>query len=157
MDWLLREATTLFHGENPLKAADWKRLLEGSAPMHTIWTLFNANKFEQTIDTASKYASSRKDDARSQARQLINGNEKSRPVGAVSPLLRDVILADAELNNVATCYLLMGWAALQLNRIEDARRAFQRVRCFPEARTWDPQGWFWSPAEAAKKELEKLR
>jgi hypothetical protein len=24
---------------------------------------------------------------------------------------------------------------------------------FSHARTWDPAGWFWSPAEAAGKEL----
>ncbi len=158
MDWLLREASSMFHRDNPLNPEDHIRLQEVSNPIHTIWNHFNAKEFEKTIERASQYASSREEEARTQARRLTNAQSKVRPVGRVSRLLRNVIFADDDLNDVATCYLIFGWAALKLDRIEEARSAFQIVLGFPQARTWDPvERWFWSPSEAAKKELEKLR
>ena len=76
--------------------------------------------------------------------------------GVVSEADKQRIFANWALNDVATSYYILGQALEQLNRINEAKAAYQGAVKFPYARTWDPQGWFWAPAEAAAKRLTQL-
>jgi hypothetical protein len=78
------------------------------------------------------------------------------PVGKVTGDQKKAIFANGALNEVGTCYLIKGEALKKQGHVNDARSAFQAAQRFPDARTWDPQGFFWSPAEAARKELTIL-
>ncbi len=66
-------------------------------------------------------------------------------------------LSRGVLNDVATCYFIKGQALEKLDRVNDAKEAYKKAQDFPHARTWDPNGWFWSPAEASSDRLTKLQ
>jgi hypothetical protein len=68
------------------------------------------------------------------------------------------------VNDVATAYFVKGRAAEYLLKKQKnqkykqiAQEAYQSAMKFTYARCWDPQGWFWSPAEAAGERLPLLK
>jgi tetratricopeptide (TPR) repeat protein len=78
------------------------------------------------------------------------------PTGKVSEAEANVIFAAGLLNDVATCYFILGKAAEGLGNKREAIEAYKRATTFTYARTWDPKGWFWSPAEGARDRLTSL-
>jgi hypothetical protein len=62
------------------------------------------------------------------------------------------------LNDVGTCYFIAGQA---LDAKGDKKGAIAAYKFLVDklsfAQCWDPQGWFWSPADAAKKRLAELQ
>lgn len=61
------------------------------------------------------------------------------------------------LNDVGTGYFIKGQALLELGRKEEAVAAFKVLKeelYFAQA--WDPNGWFWAPADAAATKLISL-
>jgi len=85
-------------------------------------------------------------------------NEKATtPVGEVSAEDKKTIESHGPLNDVAACNIIKGLALLELKKKDEARGAFQAAAKLSHARVWDPQGWFWSPADKAAEELEKLK
>ena len=61
------------------------------------------------------------------------------------------------LNDVGTGYFILGEAYRQAGKKEEAIAAFQKVvNDFFYAQCWDPNGWFWKPAEAAQQKLIEL-
>ncbi len=61
------------------------------------------------------------------------------------------------LNDVGTSYFIKGEALANLGRDKEAVEAYKVVmNQLYFANTYDPQGWFWSPAEAAGKKVMML-
>ncbi len=61
------------------------------------------------------------------------------------------------LNDVGTCYFILGQARLAQGRLEEAKQAFNTViEHFPFAQAWDPQGWFWKVAQGSSDKLSTL-
>jgi tetratricopeptide (TPR) repeat protein len=61
------------------------------------------------------------------------------------------------LNDVATCYFILGESLMAQKRYKDAKAAFDRVvNDFSFAQCWDPKGWFWKVAVAARGRLNKI-
>ncbi len=61
------------------------------------------------------------------------------------------------LNDVGTCLFIQGEAYRKAGKIEEAKKAYKRlIDEFFYAQCWDPNGWFWKPAEAAQEALEDL-
>ena len=61
------------------------------------------------------------------------------------------------LNDVGTCLFIKGEAFRNAGQKEEAQEAFKKlVDEYYYAQCWDPQGWFWKPAEAAQQKLEML-
>ena len=61
------------------------------------------------------------------------------------------------LNDVGTSYFIKGEALVNMGKEDEAVEAYKVVmNQLYYAKTWDPQGWFWSPAEAAKKKVMTL-
>jgi tetratricopeptide (TPR) repeat protein len=62
------------------------------------------------------------------------------------------------LNDVGTCLFIRGEAYKNAGKADEAKKAYKRlIDEYSFAQCWDPQGWFWSPAEKAKEELESLK
>jgi hypothetical protein len=64
------------------------------------------------------------------------------------------------LNDVATAYFIKGRSAEYLyEKTKDkkykslAEEAYQAACVLKYGRCWDPQGWFWSPCDAANERL----
>jgi hypothetical protein len=61
------------------------------------------------------------------------------------------------LNDVGTSYFIRGEALAKLGRKAEAIAAYKVVRDdLYFAQTWDPKGWFWSPADAAHPKIDAL-
>ncbi len=91
--------------------------------------------------------------------------EKAKEMQAVmkaQPPSRSKKTADAvhafwALNDVGTSYFIRGEALVKLDKKAEAVAAYRVVMDqFNYAQTWDPKGWFWSPAEAASKKVTML-
>ena len=61
------------------------------------------------------------------------------------------------LNDVGTILFVKGEALSKKGDKVAAKAAYSRVvNEFGYAQCWDPQGWFWKPAEAAKQKIAEL-
>ena len=69
----------------------------------------------------------------------------------------DQIFAYWALNDVATSLFIQGEAYRKANKKEEALAAYKRaVNEFSYGQAWDPQGWFWKPAEAAQEKISMI-
>ncbi|MCK5215444.1 MAG: tetratricopeptide repeat protein [Candidatus Omnitrophica bacterium] len=61
------------------------------------------------------------------------------------------------LNDVGTALYIIGEANREAGKMEEARTAYQSlIDEFYYAQCWDPQGWFWKPAESAQQKIDEL-
>lgn len=61
------------------------------------------------------------------------------------------------LNDVGTCYFIMGSAQEKLGKKKAALASYEAVgKKLKFAQCWDPQGWFWKPAAASAERIEAL-
>ena len=69
----------------------------------------------------------------------------------------DVVNDYWALNDVGTCYFVMGEALVKLGRKSEALVAYKEVRDdLYYAQAWDPKGWHWSPSDAAYPKVQML-
>lgn len=70
---------------------------------------------------------------------------------------KDKIFSYWALNDVGTALFIRGEAYKKAGDPQKARAAYKKlVDDFYYAQCWDPNGWFWKPAEAAQQALEEL-
>jgi tetratricopeptide (TPR) repeat protein len=61
------------------------------------------------------------------------------------------------LNDVGTALFILGEGYRQAGKKEEAAEAYKKlIDEYSYAQCWDPQGWFWKPAEAAQKKLGEM-
>jgi len=61
------------------------------------------------------------------------------------------------LNDIGTCYFIRGEAFRKQGKTGEAKGAYKTVADdYFYAQAWDPQGWFWKPAEGAQQKLEEI-
>ena len=77
-------------------------------------------------------------------------------LGSANSTQKQNILSNWALNDVGSCYFILGQSLENLGQLEKAKNIYVKAQRFPYARAWDPQGWFWSPAEGAKNRLDEL-
>jgi hypothetical protein len=62
------------------------------------------------------------------------------------------------LNDIATSLFIQGEAYRKVGMKDEALAAYQRIIDeFSYGQTWDPKGWFWKPAEAAKEKIAMIK
>lgn len=62
------------------------------------------------------------------------------------------------LNDVATCYFIQGEAYRKARMRDKANEAYTMlIEKYKYGQCWDPDGWFWKPAQAAKKKLKSRK
>lgn len=61
------------------------------------------------------------------------------------------------MNDVATCYFILGEAYMRAQKNDKAIETFEAItKMYPFAQQWDPRGWWWSVKEKAIQSLLKL-
>ena len=61
------------------------------------------------------------------------------------------------LNDVGTSLFIQGEALRKAGKSQEAKAAYEKlVKEYSFAQCWDPQGWFWKPAEAAQRQLDEI-
>jgi hypothetical protein len=69
---------------------------------------------------------------------------------------KEEIFSHGLLNDVATSYWIIGMSNIHLNRIAEARTAFQKAISLSFGLCYDPMGdFFWSPSESARLKLDQ--
>jgi hypothetical protein len=62
------------------------------------------------------------------------------------------------LNDVGTCYFIKAKASIAKGKEKDAVKAYAYLaEKLKYSQCWDPQGWYWFPAEAATEALDELK
>ncbi len=70
---------------------------------------------------------------------------------------KDKTLSYWALNDVGTGFFILGEAYRAAGKKEEAAQTYKKlVDEYFYAQCWDPQGWFWKPAEAAQQKLGEL-
>ena len=70
---------------------------------------------------------------------------------------KDKIFSFWALNDVGTVLFIQGEAYKKEGKSSEAKVVFKKlVDDFYYSQCWDPQGWFWKPAEAAQQKLDEL-
>ncbi len=77
--------------------------------------------------------------------------------GPVSTANVEAVHANWALNDVGTCYFILGQALEKAGQPADAIKAYKVVaEKLAQAKCWDTKGWFWSPADAARSRVKAL-
>ncbi|HQP09951.1 MAG TPA: tetratricopeptide repeat protein [Candidatus Omnitrophota bacterium] len=70
---------------------------------------------------------------------------------------KDAIFAQWALNDVGTALYIRAEAFKRAGDLAKAKEAYQSlVSDYFYAQCWDPNGWFWKPAEAAQQSLDEI-
>jgi tetratricopeptide (TPR) repeat protein len=116
------------------------------------WDALGNGRYATAIENAQRCIDLFEDEAIAQQDAL----NAPPPLGSVDNAQKQEVLSNWALNDVGTSYFIIGQALEVLGRVEDAKSAYREAQRFPYARAWDPQGWFWSPAEGASQRLSEL-
>ena len=78
-------------------------------------------------------------------------NLKALPKG------KEEIEAVQVLNDVATSYFIQGEANMRQEKAAEAKKLFKLIiDKYFYAQAWDPRGWYWQVAEAARQSIKKI-
>jgi hypothetical protein len=116
------------------------------------WGAWDAKNYQEVIIFTQQCIDNFEGEALAQQAALAS----DPPVGTVPKPTADTIFLNWALNDVATSFYLLGKAQLALGNTLEAKDAFLRVSDFPGGRAWNPEGFFWSPLEAAQRELANI-
>jgi beta-glucuronidase len=73
------------------------------------------------------------------------------------PKNKDEINKVAVLNDVATAYFIQAESYMRQQKLEEAKKIFKLlIDKYFYAQAWDPRGWYWQIAEAAKQSIKKM-
>jgi len=73
------------------------------------------------------------------------------------PTEKEQVFAQWALNDVGTCYFILGKSLDDQGKGKEAAAAYKfLVENLAFAQCWDPKGWFWKPADAAKERIKAL-
>ncbi|GIR40110.1 MAG: hypothetical protein CM15mP51_08900 [Porticoccaceae bacterium] len=92
-----------------------------------------------------------------QKQKVMYDNRKSCPKeGRVSVIEKRKIEKNWLMNDVSTALWAKARSLHKLDEIELAKTSYGRCVYMSCGRTWDPQGWFWSPAKDCAKYARDL-
>ncbi len=70
---------------------------------------------------------------------------------------KDKIFSYWALNDVGTCLFIQAQAYHNAGKVKEAKNTYKKlVNDFYFAQCWDPNGWFWKPAEVAQQKLDEM-
>jgi len=120
------------------------------------WDAFNDRKYDEAVLKADNCIKEFEGQALLEQGKLETEKAPQPPDGAVSKEGAERIHKSGLLNDVATCFFVKGRALEEQHRYSQARTAYEKAAGLSYGRTWDPKGWFWSPAQASEGRLKTL-
>jgi len=61
------------------------------------------------------------------------------------------------LNDVGTSLFIKAEALKKAGKVDEAKKVYKElIDKYFYSQCWDPQGWFWKPAEAAQQALDEM-
>ena len=114
------------------------------------WAAFNGGRYPQAIQRARLCIGAFAGAAERTQAQLLRAHAPEPVEGRPgSETERRRILERGPLNDVATCWWIVGQSEEKLGNVPRACEAYASAGQLTYGRCWDPKGWFWSPANAA--------
>ena len=144
--------------DKPLPAAPVPRPFD--EPFHKkvtdqAWAAFHAGENEKAITNADRCIAVF-GEAANRSQTVLESENTTLPKGKVSEADKERIAKYQILHDVATCFLIKGWAEEKLGHKEEARKAYAEATKYTYARSSRPTGEsFWSPADKAAAALAK--
>jgi hypothetical protein len=130
--------------------------------LRNAWDALNKKDYIAAIHASDECINNFHQKAERDQSALTQKGEPAPPTGVASDADKQRIFSRGVLNDAATAYFIKGKAAEALAKknseyLAAARTAYQKAKNLTYARVWDPQGWFWSPSEAAADRLAELK
>ncbi len=136
----------------PLPASRWEKPLHEKAADEA-WAAFQAGRYATAITNADQCIA-RFGEAANRIQAILESEKATLPTGRVSEADKKRIASYQILHDVATCFLIKGWAEEKLGHRAEARKAYAETKKYTYARSSRPTGnSFWSPAEKASEPL----
>ena len=141
----------------------WKVAEGASDKLTTIGTTYNFGDYKSETLTTKAWDALGQSDHKGvelyvkKCISLYEGQAKEQQ-GALSDFAPKEKAFDSwALNDVGTCYFILGESLAAQQRYPEAKAAFERViNDFSYAQCWDPKGWFWKVAVGARDRLNKI-
>jgi tetratricopeptide (TPR) repeat protein len=119
------------------------------------WAAFQAGRYTTAVTNADQCIA-RFGEAANRSQAVLESERTTFPMGKVSEADKKRIARYQILHDVATCFLIKGWAEEKLGHKEEASKAYTEAKKYTHARSSRPTGEsFWSPAEKASEPLPK--
>lgn len=106
-----------------------------------------------TVDACFKYWGPKAGQAQ---KKLRDSNVPLPPTGRVGAEMKAKIGKDYLINDVAMALWAKSRSLHELKRNEEAKQSYAQCLYMEHGRAWDPNGWFWSPAEDCAVHARKL-
>lgn len=122
----------------------------------TAVSLFAQENYEAavaTVDACFKYWGPKAGQAQ---KKLRDSDVPLPPTGRVSAEIKAKIGKDYLINDVAMALWAKSRSLHELKRNEEAKQSYAQCLYMEHGRAWDPNGWFWSPAEDCLVYARKL-
>ncbi len=120
------------------------------------WAAFDEGAYDKAILHAEKFIAEFHEAALEMEKGLDRRKEPP-PCGAVAEAIKQRILENSLLNDVATCLFIKGRSAESKGDKKAAIKAYSDATRLPHARCWDPRGsLFWSPAKLSSDRLGRI-
>jgi len=121
---------------------------------NTAWSAFAKPDFNEAMKRAAACVDTFGPLASMEQKKLAADGEPLPPVGTVPEPAKSEILSRGVLNDVGACLFVKAQAAEKLGRTKEAQAAYRQLAGLTYARVYDPNGFFWSPADAAAARLQ---
>ena len=106
-----------------------------------------------TVDACFKYWGPKAGQAQ---KKLRDSDVPLPPTGRVGAEIKAKIEKDYLINDVAMALWAKSRSLHELKRNEEAKQSYAQCLYMEHGRAWDPNGWFWSPAEDCLVHARKL-
>lgn len=121
------------------------------------WEYYNKNEFGNAILKATECTDMFSGQAELEQEELTSNNVPIPNTNPRSEEEKNAIFARGLLNDVATCYFIIGQSYEKQGHISEAINAYNKAIEFTHAMVYDPNGpWFWSVSKAANGRVRQL-
>ena len=141
----------------------WKVAEAASDKLNTIGTAYDFGDYTSQTLTTKAWEALAKNDHKGvelyakKCIELYEGDANKQQASLKEFAPKEKAFDYWALNDIGTCYFLLGDSLLTQKRYQEAKAAFNRVvNDFGFAQCWDPKGWFWKIAVASRGRLNKI-
>jgi len=141
----------------------WKVAQGASDKLATLGTAYDFGDYTSQTLTTKAWEVLAQNDAKGvelytkKCIELYEGDAKKQQASLTEFAPKEKAFDNWALNDVATCYFILGESLMAQSRYAEAKAAFERVvNDFGFAQCWDPKGWFWKVAVASRGRLNKI-
>ncbi|MBT8141424.1 MAG: hypothetical protein KJO88_03580 [Gammaproteobacteria bacterium] len=117
---------------------------------------FADKQYENAVNTVNTCFSQWGPDAGQQQKMYHDEGKKCPPTGKVGAKSKGKIEKNYLMNDVSTALWAKARSLHMLGKTEQAKQAYSQCMYMTCGRTWDPNGWYWSPAKDCAKQVQSI-